>query len=243
MCTLSWWIGQEARGVFFNRDEKRTRSRGQPPEVVASQQGELLMPVDPDAGGTWIGANQHGVIIALLNNYPHYQEARPEQHSRGQLVVELLKHARSAAECMTLLAGETLSRYRGFLLFAMDSETNPLAVEWAGKKLEPIPLLEAGGLHLLTTSSVRREECEKYRRHLFCCEAHTPDYLRAKHQHFQAEDPALGPLMVRDDAATDSIVEIRLDPNEVDMQFQSTSGYPPQLSAPLTAKLPRFVGR
>ncbi|MEM1221136.1 MAG: NRDE family protein [Verrucomicrobiota bacterium] len=243
MCTLSWWIGQENRGVFFNRDEKITRSRGLPPRLIESEFCDILMPVDPDAGGTWIGVNQMGVVIALLNNYPHYQATSPDQRSRGRLVVDLLKQSENAADCMQRLSSQNLGRYRGFLLFAMDLESKPQATEWAGEFLRPIPLLGSTGLHLLTTSSVRSEACLEYRRKLFCRESRTPEYLRSKHQHFERADPALGPLMIRDDAATDSITEVRLEDANFTMSFQSISDNPLELAPPVIKKITMAVAK
>ncbi|MEM7790136.1 MAG: NRDE family protein [Verrucomicrobiota bacterium] len=243
MCTLSWWIDQESRGVFFNRDEKFTRSRGLPPQVVKSEGYDILMPVDPDAGGTWIGVNEMGVVVALLNNYPHYQETSPDQRSRGQLVFDLLKQSESATDCMQRLSNQNLRRYRGFLLFTMDSESKPQASDWAGISLRPIPLLDSHGLHLLTTSSVRSEACIDYRRNLFCRNSRTPDYLRRKHHHFEHSDTALGPLMIRDDAATDSFTEVRLNGASSTMSFQAISSNPPELAPPVIRKIAMAIAK
>ncbi|MGB0257606.1 MAG: NRDE family protein [Coraliomargarita sp.] len=231
MCTLSWWINAEQRGVLFNRDEKRTRSKGHPPRLVETDESasNVLMPLDPDAGGSWIGVNEHGLIVALLNNYPHDQEQLEHQRSRGLLVLDLLQSCRTAAECMQQLAATTLANYRGFLLFAMGREGEPLAREWAGKQLENLPLLEQGGLSVLTTSSVRREDCENYRRELFAHLPRSAEALRIAHQHYLSSDPALGPLMVRDDAATDSITEITLNKAVAHMHYQGIHGKPPEI--------------
>lgn len=231
MCTLSWWIKAEQRGVLFNRDEKRTRSKGHPPRILDSDKSAptILMPVDPDAGGSWIGVNAHGLTVALLNYYPHYQEPLEHQRSRGLLVLDLLQSCRTAAECMQQLASTTLENYRGFLLFAMGSVDEPLAGEWAGEQLKELPLLEQGGCSVLTTSSVRREDCEDYRRELFAHLPRSAESLRMAHQHYRSSDPTLGPLMVRDDAATDSITEITLNGNLAQMRYQVIHGKPPEI--------------
>ncbi len=48
---------------------------------------------------TWIGINQHRVVLALTNGYAPGEDARSEsiERSRGQLAVEVLHSARSAA--------------------------------------------------------------------------------------------------------------------------------------------------
>lgn len=226
MCTLSWWISAEQRGVLFNRDEKRTRSRGQPPRIQQVKGAQILAPLDPDAGGTWIGVNQSGLIVALLNNYPHYQENAPGQHSRGQFVMDLLIHARDSKHCMQLAHEQPHDSHKGFLLFTLDRHHPPQALEWQGIQLTPLTLLEAGGLPALTTSSVRREDCEAFRLPRFATTPRTPEALRALHQLHTPADPALGPLMTRPDAATDSLIEIQLDHTQARMRFQSTTNTP-----------------
>ncbi len=56
MCTLTWRReGKETFEVFFNRDEKKTRSMAEPPREFTNPDGlRFLSPVDPDAGGTWM---------------------------------------------------------------------------------------------------------------------------------------------------------------------------------------------
>ena len=70
MCTLSWWVSREGRGVLFNRDEKRTRSRGLPPRLHREAGGELqsLLPLDPDAASRRAGDAQVPVRVARLRN-------------------------------------------------------------------------------------------------------------------------------------------------------------------------------
>jgi uncharacterized protein with NRDE domain len=146
MCTLSWWVTESERGIVFNRDERRTRSRGEVPRVVDSASGRrILMPRDPDAGGTWMGVNDAGLIVALLNNYPFHAPRRPDQISRGQLVVELLSQTDSAAHCMQMLGEMNRSVYQGFLLFALGRVDGPLAREWDGSVLSELPLGGEGG--------------------------------------------------------------------------------------------------
>lgn len=239
MCTLSWWIAETERGIVFNRDELRTRSRGERPLIVEDA-GEpaILMPRDPDAGGTWMGVNAQGLIVALLNNYPFHSPRQPGQRSRGQLVVELLRAADSAARCMDLLEEMDVSIYQGFLLFALGRSDGPMAREWNGSSLSVLDLEGEGGLHVLTSSSFRQEECEAFRVDLFSGMSRERATLKEKHGSFHPEDPALGPLMVRDDAATDSVTEVVVGPNNAHMWFQSVEGNPPVLSEPIKTQLP-----
>lgn len=219
MCTLSWWISGERRGVFFNRDEKRTRTLGAPPELVASESPSLsyLAPKDPDQGGTWIGVNEAGLIVALLNNYPIYQENLAGQVSRGLLVSSLLKSCASTQAALDWLNQGVLSPYKGFLLFLMDAATIPRASSWDGQSLQAIQ----GNAHFLISSSVRKEACQTYRERLFNGAAAEPSALALVHRQYVPSDPALGPLMSRDDARTQSITEIELWRGAAHVQFFS----------------------
>jgi hypothetical protein len=227
MCTLSWWITESQRGVFFNRDELRTRTHGLPPRLITTESGKkILMPLDPDAGGTWIGVNEEGLIVAVLNNYPHYQNSINGQRSRGQLVVDLLSQSNSAEACMEALECLSLKKYRGFLLFAMDRFAEPLARSWDGGSLATLTLGGVGGMHTLTTSSVRHEDCRDFRHALLGDPRRERTLLYEKHSYFHFEDSALGPVMVRADAATDSITEITLHAEKAQMQFQTVRESP-----------------
>ncbi|MGJ8653438.1 MAG: NRDE family protein [Opitutaceae bacterium] len=231
MCTLSWWAADTERGILFNRDEKRTRAHGEKPRVVSGASGcSILMPRDPDAGGTWVGVNEHGLIVALLNNYPFFQERLQGQRSRGKLVIDLLDQCVTAHDCMSALEQMDVSIYPGFLLFAFGRGDGPIAREWDGKKQSSISLTGEGGLHVLTSSSFRREDCEAFRFDLFAGQCRKRALLKEKHGSFHPDDPSLGPVMVRDDAATDSITEIVVGPNNAHMWFQTVRGNPPILS-------------
>ncbi|MDP4611857.1 MAG: NRDE family protein [Opitutales bacterium] len=239
MCTLSWWAVETERGIVFNRDEKRTRSHGEVPRVIEGDSGRsILTPRDPDAGGTWVGVNECGLIVAVLNNYPFFQEAQPGQRSRGKLVLELLDRCETAADCMEVMSALDASIYPGFLLFAFGREDRPLARAWDGESLTELSLTGEGGLHVLTTSSFRREDCEAFRFDLLAGQNRERTALKAKHGSFNLDDPALGPVMVREDAATDSITEIVVGPNNAHMWFQTVRGNPPVLSEAEAFRIP-----
>ena len=55
--------------VVCNRDEHLTRAPALPPTVWAAGARRALMPIDPSSGGTWIAANDAGLVFAVLNTY------------------------------------------------------------------------------------------------------------------------------------------------------------------------------
>ncbi|MGJ8724655.1 MAG: NRDE family protein [Roseibacillus sp.] len=88
MCTLTW-RGQDSLEVFFNRDELKTRRRAEPPSARKTENGtRYLAPTDPEAGGTWILANEHGLVACLLNRW-HEESGQFFSKSRGLVVTEL----------------------------------------------------------------------------------------------------------------------------------------------------------
>src|SRR5579871_3478523 len=94
--------------VLTNREECYARPSA-PPEIRRQQSDSpaWLGGLDLLAGGTWLGVNQFGVIVAVTN--------RPKQHilpniqSRGILCRDLLS-CRSAAAAQAA-AGERLARH------------------------------------------------------------------------------------------------------------------------------------
>jgi hypothetical protein len=53
--------------VACNRDELLTRAPALAPTLWAAGPRRALMPVDPQSGGTWIAANDAGLVFVLLN--------------------------------------------------------------------------------------------------------------------------------------------------------------------------------
>ena len=55
--------------MAMNRDERRTRAPALPPAAVAPSGVPALIPIDGDAGGSWISVNCLGHALALLNRW------------------------------------------------------------------------------------------------------------------------------------------------------------------------------
>jgi uncharacterized protein with NRDE domain len=53
--------------VVCNRDEILTRAPALPPALWTAGRRRALMPIDPESGGTWIAANDAGLVFVLLN--------------------------------------------------------------------------------------------------------------------------------------------------------------------------------
>jgi uncharacterized protein with NRDE domain len=106
---------------------------------------------DPFAGGTWLGINADGLLVAITNRLKSQLPAAPR--SRGLLVLDLLQCA-SALAAMDLAARELSSnRYAGCNIVCAD--TANLFVLHAGDWLRVRPM--PPGLHVLTTHDINDE--------------------------------------------------------------------------------------
>jgi uncharacterized protein with NRDE domain len=84
VCTLvfAWQVFTDAPVVAAaNRDELFDRPSASPD--VIDESPRVLAPRDEEAGGTWIGYNEHGVSVAITNRWTG-REARPEGAPRNR---------------------------------------------------------------------------------------------------------------------------------------------------------------
>ena len=90
MCTVT--VVPDGRGVRLvcNRDEQRTRPAASPPQIHALGARRAVFPLDPQGGGTWIGVNDAGLVVALLNRQPSAVGPDLPKRSRGLIVRQLL---------------------------------------------------------------------------------------------------------------------------------------------------------
>jgi transport and Golgi organization protein 2 len=91
MCTVT--IVPRADGVRLvcNRDEQRSRAHALPPATRQTASGFAMYPIDPSSGGTWIGVNDSGLVVVLLNRtLPPAAARRTATLSRGVIVPAVL---------------------------------------------------------------------------------------------------------------------------------------------------------
>jgi uncharacterized protein with NRDE domain len=86
-----------------NRDELSTRP-ALPPARHWADRSHVRGGLDIEAGGTWLGVNDDGVVAAVLNRRGTLGP-QPGKRSRGELVLEALDHAEAyhAAEALRAL--------------------------------------------------------------------------------------------------------------------------------------------
>jgi hypothetical protein len=202
----------------MNRDERRTRAPALPPTRVTPDGVPALIPVDGEAGGSWISLNAHGHTLALLNRYedsPH--DPAGTYLSRGLLLIELAGYAGPEAVDHALVR-RPLTSFRPFTLASVAPGSDPWLFEWNGRVLERARSAAPG---LLRTSSGRDQAAaERIRGALFTATAQapgglTPTILAALHRSHQ---PGRGPFSIcmhREEATTVSCSLITVSPTEL----------------------------
>lgn len=127
MCTVIFTPRRQGYALGMNRDEQRTRVAGQAPRRQTVAGRKMIFPSEP-GGGTWVGVNDAGVALALINWYAVAAEVTDPPVSRGLVVRETLSADRPDA-VEARLRELPLDRLRPFRLigFFPDTET---AREW-----------------------------------------------------------------------------------------------------------------
>jgi hypothetical protein len=93
VCTVSI-IAQpnERLRLACNRDELLTRGIALPPRKMSFGGRTALLPIDAESGGTWIAANDAGLLFVLLNAQRSNPSNRLPRCSRGTIIPMMLHH-------------------------------------------------------------------------------------------------------------------------------------------------------
>jgi uncharacterized protein with NRDE domain len=121
MCTLALLrrpAGPWPLLLAANRDELGTRP-SRPPGRHWEDRPHVRAGLDLEAGGTWLGVNDDGVVAAVLNRRGTLGP-EPGKRSRGELVLEALDHAEAYHAADALRALEPKA-YRPFNLIVADA--------------------------------------------------------------------------------------------------------------------------
>jgi uncharacterized protein with NRDE domain len=150
MCLLALFfraVEDAAVVVGANREEFYARG-GSPPQILDGAV-RAVAGLDPQGGGTWLGVNAHGVLVAVTNRAR--SEAPPRPRSRGLLVRDLLTSCTSAREA-TDQAVRALDKgpYAGCNVLCADADTAVVLEAGDWLRVRPLP----PGLHVLTNHDV-----------------------------------------------------------------------------------------
>jgi uncharacterized protein with NRDE domain len=152
MCLLALFYRVVDDALFVlgaNREEFYQRG-GEPPRLLDGPV-RAIAGIDPVAGGTWLGVNEHGVVVAVTNR----QVSQVPQHprSRGLLARELLLEPSAAAAAQHAVRELETKRYAGCNFLLADSRSAIVVQGGDWLRIRPLP----PGLHLLANGDVNDE--------------------------------------------------------------------------------------
>ena len=205
--------------MFFNRDERRTRKPGKPPELGTAGSTRFIAPRDGDFGGSWLCVNDQGLTLCVLNGPTDDDPPEPGEgyRSRGELPTALIEHP-SITEVGSMLREMELARYRSFALAGFAADGTTALWDWRGGTLREHPAIDPD-VPLISSSfdstAVRRHRVDLYARmRRLRCDAPEEFHLAYHASHDPQRGP-LSPCMHRDDGETVSLAWIRVDPAEI----------------------------
>ncbi len=223
MCTMTILpLGTDRVRVAFNRDENRCRPAARPPVRRRFGRREAILPIDPVSDGTWIGANDAGLILALLNGNPPRPVGAKAVRSRGQIVPALLG-CDSPADALDRF--ERSLRPTDFAPFRLVVVGRGVIADlrWDGRQSMVSSRLLGGSPVLFTSSGLGDHLVEKPRRELFELVFETaldPDAAQdAFHAHRWPGREHLSVNMERVDARTVSRAVVARDDGAIQFDY------------------------
>lgn len=133
--------------VAANRDEHYDRPSA-PPSITGTDP-MVLAGTDLRAGGTWLGVNDYGLLVGILNRRQKPGSIPQDNHrSRGLLCLELLR-LRGVKDLDQALAALVPNGYQPFTVVCADLETACVAYN-TDQSIEQMRLAE--GLHVFSNS-------------------------------------------------------------------------------------------
>ena len=241
MCTVSWIHQDGGYQLLCNRDEKRSRAHAFGPEIKKRDGVLYLTPTDQTAGGTWIGTNEFGVSVCLLNGPPSTRASVDRVYrSRGLLIPELLSAA-SLVELSERVWEFDLSSFAPFSLAILETGQYTTLIEWDGQEktilpyAEPYMPLVSSSFHPEGVQSKRRDE---FHRMVNSAPSLDAGLLAAFHTSHGAGPDAYSPCMHRPDAETVSFSWVSVTGSEI--RFSYAAGAPCRQPPVVIRNLPRL---
>jgi hypothetical protein len=234
MCTATLIPLSRGLCLTTNRDEGRERPPALPPMVRSFPGGVLgVYPTDPQGAGTWVGANNAGLVLTLLNLNvtPADADVPPRSpallRSRG-LIIPALLPSRTLTEAADRLTAFDLREFGPFRLLLSAGDGVAITSSDGGSARATVRRLALGPL-MLASSGLGDERVAGPRQRLFAdmVLADWPaadDSVRLHrqerfHRHRWAESPQLSVCMSRRDARTVSRTTVRVGVDGVRLSY------------------------
>ena len=216
---MTMFVKEDGYELFFNRDERKSRSRAQLPTSRMNDGVQYLSPTDADAGGTWIAVNQFGITVCLLNHYQFEQiETYKKWTSRGEMVRRFAT-IRSLLEAQELFDSLDLDRYRAFRMFIADHKGDNRLCVWDGHSAR----VEHNVTIPKSSSSVDAKRVKSVRKNLFADlnlmdSKRVDDYLNYHASHLPNRSKE-SVCMHREDASTVSLSHVSVSSQGVSFRY------------------------
>jgi hypothetical protein len=210
MCTVTFLARRNGYALGMSRDEKLTRVAALPPSRLRLGGRTILCPSEPN-GGTWIGVNDAGATLALINWYSVPERVAGKVVSRGVVVRAALTEDSSIGVERTL-AELPLTRVNPFRLIGIfptcravtEWRWNLNRLEHLGHRWRTNTWISSG----FDEPGAQQTRGKTYGEALRQNSSGSLDWLRRLHRSHGPERGAYSTCMHRDDAATVSYTEV-----------------------------------
>ncbi|HEV2691873.1 MAG TPA: NRDE family protein [Verrucomicrobiae bacterium] len=222
MCTVTFMARKNGFALGMNRDEKLSRARALPPQLHSIHGRHALFPFEP-GGGTWVGVNDAGVGLALINWYAISTKLTEGATSRGE-VVKMALAADSMAGVGKALAMLPLGKMNAFRLIGFFPAEGRVK-EWRWNLHQLQARLHGWETNTWISSGFDELGAQKSRSDVFSSarqqiSAGNLYWLRRLHRSHRPVRGAYSTCVHREDAATVSYTEMIVSPHTAKLHYQ-----------------------
>jgi uncharacterized protein with NRDE domain len=193
----------------MNRDEARNRTEANLIKQKTHTKTNAYYPVDKSSGGTWLGFNNYGTCLALLNRY--HEAQHDNAISRGLIIPQLLAYDK-LTDLEKALQEILKDKHNPFDLVFTDSK-QVIKFSWNGHQLNKQKIIPSQPYMLSSSSvttdkvlSIRAKKFQEYTKQHH--QPHAQHILKTLHLQHQPSDASSSIFMSRADTHTKSISQI-----------------------------------
>lgn len=162
MCTVTFIPMDKGPSFASLRDESPHRPVALLPTIYRDGEARYIAPIDAQAGGTWVGLNEYGNVMILLNGgFEKHIRLSHYRQSRGLIVKTLLAHS------MPVIAWNLmdLTEIEPFTLIVW-TDNNLIQLVWDGTDKHRMRL-DANQAHIWSSATLYDASAKGMRNTLF----------------------------------------------------------------------------
>jgi hypothetical protein len=221
MCTVTLVARRNGYMLGMNRDEKRTRATARPPARHRLGGRDALLPSEP-GGGTWMGVNDAGATVALINWYSVPARVTGRAVSRGEVVKQALRSGVPSEidEALARFGLDSVNPFRLIGVFLAEKAV----IEWRWDLARVERLEHRWRTNTWISSGFDEPGAQQTRGKAFGEalrqeSAGQVDWLRRLHRSHGAERGPYSTCMHRADAGTVSYTEVAVSPRMASIRY------------------------